>query len=123
MTARAEMAYAFAYRAQAGDAIFCMGAAGVGDTSVQCVELGLAAGPGGDGGRRGGQQCSREKGRKSLFHHACLLFFRCRPVWRGKVRCRASMGASPGARFAWHIGARPDFGPFRAPPARDVYSF
>lgn len=123
MTARAEVAYAFAYRAQAGDAIFGMGAASVGDTGVKCVELGLAAGPGRDGGRGGGQQRGREKGRKSLFHHACLLFFRCRPVWRGKVRYRASMGASPGARFAWYIGARPDFGPFRAPPARDADSF
>ena len=89
MAACAEVAYAFAYRTQAGDAIFGMGAAGIGDAGVEGVELGLAAGPGGDGGRRGDQQRGREKGRKSLFHHACLLFFRDRPVWRGKVRCRA----------------------------------
>ena len=59
MTARAEVAYAFAYRAQAGDAIFGMRAATVGDTGVECVELGLAAGPGCDGGRGGGQQRGR----------------------------------------------------------------
>ena len=100
MTARAEVAYALAYRAQAGNAIFGMGAAGVGDAGVEGVELGLAARPGGDGGRGGGQHRGREKGRKSLFHHACLLFFRDRPVWRGKVGCRASMGAAPSARFA-----------------------
>ncbi len=74
MAARTEMAHAFADGAQAGDAIFGMRAAGVGDARIECVELGFATGAGGDGGRRGGQQRGREKGRKSLFHHVCLLF-------------------------------------------------
>ncbi|KWH13842.1 hypothetical protein WT58_03000 [Burkholderia territorii] len=65
MAARAEMADAFAYRAQAGHAILGMGVARVGNAGVECVELGLAAGPGSDGRRRGRQQCGREKGRKS----------------------------------------------------------
>lgn len=73
MAARAEVAHAFADRAQAGDAIFGMGASGIGDARIECVELGLATG-GGDGGRRGGQQRGCEKGRKSLFRHVCLLF-------------------------------------------------
>ncbi|MBM2766037.1 hypothetical protein BAN20980_04131 [Burkholderia anthina] len=74
VAARAEMAHAFADCAQAGDAIFGMGAAGIGDARIECVELGLATGAGGDGGRRGGQQRGCEKGRKSLFRHVCLLF-------------------------------------------------
>ena len=122
MTARAEVVHARAYRAQAGNAIFGMGAAGLRDAGVECVELGLAAGRGGHGGRDGGQPSGREKGRKSLFHHACWSFFRGRPIGRGKVWCRASTGASPGARFAWCVGARPNSGPFRARPARDVDS-
>ena len=100
MAACAEVADALAYRAQTRDAILVMRAARVGDTRVERVELGLAAGPGGDGGCRGGQQHGREKGRKSLFHHACLSFSRMWPIGRGKVRCHASMGASAGARFA-----------------------
>lgn len=74
VAARAEMAHAFADGAQAGNAIFGMGAAGIGDARIECVELGLATSAGGDGGRCGGQQRGREKGRKSLFHRVCLLF-------------------------------------------------
>lgn len=74
VTARAEVADAFAHRAQAGDAILGMSVPGVGDARIERVELGFAAGASGDGRRRDGQQRGCEKGRKSLFHHACLLF-------------------------------------------------
>lgn len=74
VAACAEVAYAFAHRAQAGDAILGMGGPGFGNARIERVELGVAAGVGGDGRRRGGQQRGREEGRKSLFHHACLLF-------------------------------------------------
>lgn len=70
----AEVADAFAHRAQAGDAILGMGGAGFGKACIECVELGFAVGAGGDGRRRGGQQCGRKEGRKSLIHHASLLF-------------------------------------------------
>ncbi|SOT41019.1 conserved hypothetical protein [Burkholderia cenocepacia] len=75
VAARAEVADAFAHRAQARDTIFGMGGSGLGDARIERVELGFAAGAGGDGGRRGGQQGGRDEGRKSLFHHAGLLFF------------------------------------------------
>jgi hypothetical protein len=74
VTARTEVADAFAHCAQAGDAILGMGAPRFGDTRIERVELGFATGVGGGGGRRGGQQRGRKEGRKSLFHHACLLF-------------------------------------------------
>ncbi|HDV6355830.1 TPA: hypothetical protein RJR41_005714, partial [Burkholderia cenocepacia] len=70
-----EVADAFAHRAQARDAVFGMDGPGFGNACIECVELGFAAGAGGDGGRRDGQQRGRQKGRKSLFHHAGLLFF------------------------------------------------
>lgn len=115
----AEMAYALAHRAQAGDAFLGMGFARVGDARVECGELGLAGLLGGARGDGGSQQGGRENGHKSLFHHACLLFFRGRPVARGKVMCsarrvrRRALG-SPGA--ARHAGIFADFGRRRRGP-------
>ncbi|CAG9197434.1 hypothetical protein BVI1335_1290029 [Burkholderia vietnamiensis] len=115
----AEMAYALAHRAQAGDAFLGMGFARVGDARVECGELGLAGLLGGARGDGGSQQGGRENGHKSLFHHACLLFFRGRPVARGKVMCNArrvrrrALG-SPGA--ARHAGIFADFGRRRRGP-------
>lgn len=74
VTACAEVADAFAHRAQAGDTVLGMGVSGFGDARIERVELGLAVSVGGDGGRRGGQQRGREERRKSLFLHASLLF-------------------------------------------------
>jgi hypothetical protein len=67
-----------------------------------------------DGGR---QQGGRENGHKSLFHHACLLFFRGRPVARGKVMCNARRCAAGRSDRPVRHGT-PEFSPISAPPAR-----
>ena len=115
MAACAEVADAFAHRAQAGDAILGMGGAGFGNAGIECVELGFAVGAGGDGRRRGGQQCGRKEGRKSLIHHACLLFSRFGRSGAGwscaarrwvPPRALGSPGLSGHERILAHFGRR-----------------
>lgn len=81
---RAEMAHAFAYRAQASNAILGVGGACLGDACVERIELRVAAGM--CACRRcGGEQRGRKRKGKSLFHHACLLFSVSGRARRGPV--------------------------------------
>ena len=62
MAACAEVADAFAHRAQAGDAILGMGGAGFGNAGIECVELGFAVGAGGDGSAAAASSAAARKG-------------------------------------------------------------
>ncbi|POM20127.1 hypothetical protein CSX04_01528 [Burkholderia cepacia] len=115
VSACAEVADAFAHRAQAGDAILGMRGTGFGNACIEGFELGFAVGAGGDGRCRGGQHHDREEGCKSLIHHACLLFSvfgrsgaarSCAALRWVPPRALGSPGLSGHDRILAHFGRR-----------------